>query len=126
LGQQQLLLVVFGIIIVGLAIAISINLFRENAIVTKRDLLINECVSIGQLALIYYRMPSNFGGGGNSFTGWQFPESLETSANGTFNVTINAENVVINGKGNEVVTGSDFIEVNVTVTKNGFTTEIVH
>ncbi len=126
MGQQQLLLVVFGIIIVGLAIAISINLFRENAIVTKRDLLINECVSIGQLALIYYRMPSNFGGGGNSFTGWQFPESLETSANGTFNVTINAENVVINGKGNEVVTGSDFIEVNVTVTKNGFTTEIVH
>ena len=126
MGQQQLLLVVLGIIIVGLAIAISINLFRENAIVTKRDLLINECVSIGQLALKYYRMPSNFGGGGNSFTGWQFPEGLETSENGTFNATINAENVVINGMGNELVTGSDFIEVNVTVTKNGFTTEIVH
>ncbi|NCS88885.1 MAG: hypothetical protein AUK34_04705 [Ignavibacteria bacterium CG2_30_36_16] len=126
MGQQQLIFIVLSIIIVGIAIAISISLFRENAIVSKRDLLINECVSIGQLALKYYRMPANFGGGGNSFTGWQFPENLETSENGTFNVTINAENVVINGQGNEVVTGSDFIEVNVTVTANGFTTEIVH
>lgn len=126
MGQQQLIFIVLSIIIVGIAIAISISLFREHAIDNKRDLLIYECVSIGQLALKYYRMPANFGGGGNSFTGWQFPENLETSANGTFNATINEENVVINGQGNEVVTGSDFIEVNVTVTANGFTTEIVH
>lgn len=126
MGQQQLLLVVLGIVVVGLAIAISIGIFRENAIVSKRDVLINECVTIGQLALSYYQMPTNFGGGGRSFTGWEIPAKLKTSENGTFNATVNADNVIINGVGNEVVVGTDSIEVKVTITKNGFTTEIVH
>lgn len=115
-----------GIVVVGLAIAISIGIFRENAIVSKRDVLINECVTIGQLALSYYQMPTNFGGGGRSFTGWEIPAKLKTSENGTFNATVNADNVIINGVGNEVVVGTDSIEVKVTITKNGFTTEIVH
>ncbi|MBZ0200928.1 MAG: hypothetical protein K8H86_13740 [Ignavibacteriaceae bacterium] len=126
MGQQQLLFVLLGIVVVGLAIAVSIGIFRENAIVSKRDILINECVTIGQLALSYYQMPTNFGGGGKSFIGWDIPEKLKTSENGTFNATINADNVILHGVGNEVVVGTDSIEVNVTITKNGFTTEIVH
>ncbi len=42
MGQQQLLLIVLGVIIVGIAVILGIVLFRQNSIDQKRDLLINE------------------------------------------------------------------------------------
>jgi len=53
LGQQQLLLIVLGIIVVGIAIAISIQLFRQNAIDSKRDILMNESANIASIAIGY-------------------------------------------------------------------------
>ena len=44
MGQQQLLLVVLGIIIVGIAIAVGMALFRSHSIDEKRNLLMNSIV----------------------------------------------------------------------------------
>jgi hypothetical protein len=62
-GQQQLLLIVLAMIIVGIAVVFAITLFRQKAIESKRDLLINECGNLAMDAMKYYKKPISLGGG---------------------------------------------------------------
>ena len=73
MGQQQLLLIVLGVIIVGIAVLLGIMLFQQNSVDEKRDLVINEILHISQIAQQFYLKPTSLAGGGNSFTGWQIP-----------------------------------------------------
>jgi hypothetical protein len=82
LGQQQLLLIILGVIVVGIAIMLGILLFRASAIENKRDILMTEGVSIAAVAQQYYRKPSEIGGGGRSFLGWEIPPSFKVTTNG--------------------------------------------
>jgi len=126
LGQQQLLLIVLGIIVVGIAIAISIQLFRQGAIDNKRDLLVNECNSLASIALGYYKKPMEFGGGGKSFVGWQIPGSMQATVTGNYTITnVQADELEITGTGTEVVTSPDSIEVRTTVTSNSVNTVVI-
>lgn len=83
MGQQQLLLLVLGAIIVTIAIAVAINIFisRSGAIAEQYlNDTINDCLRIGQQAQAWVRKPAEFGGGGWSFQNFQlsyinFPES---------------------------------------------------
>jgi hypothetical protein len=84
LGQQQLLLIVLALIIVGVAIVISIQLFSSNAIEAKRDILIKETSGLAALAIQYYKKPAEMGGGGKSFLGWNIPPQMVTTYNGNF------------------------------------------
>jgi hypothetical protein len=126
MGQQQLLLIVLGVIVVGIAILLGIVLFRQSAIDQKRDLLINEGISVANNAREYYHKPKEFAGGGKSFEGWKIPPQLEISSNGEFTATVGADNVEIIGTGNELVSGSDYIEVKFIVTREEIITEIIH
>ena len=67
MGQQQLLLIVLSVIIVGIAITLGITLFSANAIEQKRNEVINECALLASEAQLYYRRPVTLGGGGKSF-----------------------------------------------------------
>lgn len=67
MGQQQLLLIVLGVIIVGIAIVVGINLFNANAESSTKDSLVNQGTNIGALAQQYFKKPTAMGGGGNSF-----------------------------------------------------------
>jgi hypothetical protein len=125
-GQQQLLYILLSIIIVGIGIALSVMLFRQNAIESKRDILINECITLATMALDYYKKPTNFGGGGRSFTGWRIPNNLIVSQNGNFIADISPVQIIITGTGNEIATGSDSIKVEVTVLPNSFSTKIIN
>lgn len=127
MGQQQLLLIVMAIIIVGIAIAVSIQLFRSNAIDSKRDLLIEETTSLGLMALQYFKKPAEIGGGSQSFIGWTIPSQMVTTANGNFMTSmVAADQVIITGTGTEVVTGTDSIEVQTTVTANEINSIIIN
>ena len=120
MGQQQLLMIVLAIIIVGLAIAISVQLFRSNAIESKRDILIEETTSLGSMAFQYYKKPRELGGGGRSFINWTIPPQMVQTFNGNFMMaSVSVDNVVITGTGSEVVTGTDSIKVETTVYANG-------
>ncbi|GIK21582.1 MAG: hypothetical protein BroJett005_09960 [Ignavibacteriota bacterium] len=68
MGQQQLLLIVLGVIIVGIAIVVGINLFNANAESSTQDSIVAQGTNIGALAQQYYKKPVALGGGGNSFT----------------------------------------------------------
>ena len=126
MGQQQLLLIILGIIIVGVAIAIAITLFRANAIDRKREILINESHNIGSIAISYFKKPRMMGGGGKTFTGWEIPPVLQSTVNGSYTAQISVANVVITGTGTEVVTDGDSIKVQTTVTGNDISSIVIN
>ena len=126
MGQQQLLLIILGIIVIGIAITIAISLFRGNAIDRKREILVNESHNIGSIAISYYKKPKMMGGGGKSFTGWTIPTALQSTVNGTYTAQVSASNVVITGTGTEVVTENDSIKVQTTITADEISSIIIN
>lgn len=125
MGQQQLLLIVLGVIVVGIAIMLGIFLFRQNSIDQKRDMLINEGMTVANNALAYYHKPNAYGGGQNTFTGWEIPTQMVNSGNGSFSATVSANSVEITGTGNELVSGSDSVKVKFTVNGTSIQTTII-
>ena len=67
MGQQQLLLIILGVIIVGIAVAVGITMFQDNAVSASRDAVTNDLVQLAAKAQQNYRKPASLGGGGNSF-----------------------------------------------------------
>lgn len=126
MGQQQLLLILLGIVIVGIAIFTGINLFRSNAVDAKRNNVTNDLVNLASIAQQYYIRPTALGGGNRSFTGWTISPELAQTANGHYNATVSADSVVILGTGNEVVTGIDSVKVKITVQAKSFRTVVIN
>ncbi|OQY72475.1 MAG: hypothetical protein B6D44_10015 [Ignavibacteriales bacterium UTCHB2] len=120
-------MIVLALIIVAIAIAISITLFRANAIEGKRDILIEETSSLGVMALQYFKKPQEYGGGGQSFIGWEIPAQMNQTENGNFKIAnVQAGEVRITGTGSEVVTGGDSIKVETVVTPDEMYTTIIN
>ena len=71
MGQQQLLLIVLGVIIVGIAVVVGINLFNANAETSTQDSVVSQGTNIGAMAQQYFKKPTSMGGGGNSFVGFE-------------------------------------------------------
>lgn len=126
MGQQQLLLIILGVIIVGLALYMGINLFRANAIEGKRAIVTNELVNLAAMAQQYYLRPSALGGGNRRFTGWTIPVELVNTAAGHYTVTVSQDSAVIIGVGNEVVTNNDSLRVRISVSSNTYKTTIIN
>ena len=128
MGQQQLLLIILGIIIVGVAVVVGINLFTATAADAKRDNVINDLIHLASEAQKYYRTPRAMGGGSFDFTNWKIPNQLKTNADGSFVITEagNETQVVITGTGNEVVTGNDSVKVKMTVLPSDFAITIIN
>ena len=70
MGQQQLLLIVLGVIIVGIAVVVGINLFNANAEESAIDTTVSEATNIAAMGLQFYKKPTALGGGGNDFSGF--------------------------------------------------------
>lgn len=115
MGQQQLLLIVLGVIVVGIAVLVAILIFQANAVDAKRNNVLNECITLAGMAKQYYLRPKMLGGGGNSFVGWKVPPSLQVTANGSFTASVFSDRAEIIGTGNEVVTANDSVKVQTNV-----------
>jgi hypothetical protein len=133
MGQQQLLLIILGVIVVGIAVAVGITMFQDNAVSANRDAVVNDLVNLSARAQQFYRRPSSLGGGQNSFLGLNtngisklvnVPTSATswTNSNGTYNVVSATDsNVIVKGTGTEV--GNDgTAKVSVTMTIKATTT----
>ena len=109
MGQQQLLLIVLGVIIVGIAVVVGINLFNANAEESAKDTLVSEGTNLGAMAQQYFKKPVALGGGGNSFVGFGsapqagvpgqlLPPELTTTASATWAISgLSATNATITG-----------------------------
>ncbi len=90
MGQQQLLLIVLGVIVVGIAVVVGINLFNANAESSTQDSIVSQGTNIGAMAQQYYKKPTAMGGGGNNFAGFNgafwtnLPTNLKTSTDASW------------------------------------------
>lgn len=66
MGQQQLLLLVLGIVIVGLAVVVGINAFSENRIKSNADALVTDALRVASDVQAWALKPAQFGGGGSA------------------------------------------------------------
>jgi len=109
MGQQQLLLIVLGVIVVAIAVVVGFNMFNSNAISSNRDSLVSDLNNLGTMAQEYWRKPSAMGGGDRSFTGFTIPSHTDTTPNGTYAATVAAQSMTIVGTGNEKFNGSPVV-----------------
>lgn len=103
MGQQQLLLIVLGVIIVGIAIVVGINLFQASSVDANRNAVISDLNNLAAKAQEYYKKPTALGGGGNSFVGFAMPTGMTSNANGTYSIKTagTATTIVFEGVGTE-------------------------
>lgn len=125
MGQQQLLLIVLGVIIVGIAVVVGINVFTASSSNANRDAVVSDLTNLASNAQQFYRKPTALGGGGNTFTGWTIPTNLTSTPNGSYTATVAAQSVTLVGLGNEIGNdGTDPVQVTMTVTPTKVTTAI--
>ena len=127
MGQQQLLLIVLGVIIVGIAVVVGINVFTASATDSNRDAITADLTNLSSMAQQYYRKPTSLGGGGNTFTGWAVPSSLTQTSNMSAAVTptVAAQSVTLVAVGNETGTdGSTKVKVTIVVSPTSLVTTI--
>ena len=124
MGQQQLLLIILGVIVVGIAVAVGITMFTDNAVNANRDAVTNDLVNLAARAQQYYRRPTALGGGGNSFVGLTADAAGLTkltnrasNANGTYSITTagTATGMVIQGVGTENADGTNKVTMQIFV-----------
>ncbi|MFZ1978459.1 MAG: hypothetical protein WAV76_10940 [Bacteroidota bacterium] len=101
MGQQQLLLIILGVIIVGIAIAVGLSLFSAQSIQANKDAIVNDINNLAANAYQFRIRPTSMGGGGNAYTGngttYNIPSKLKTNENGSYSVTVAAQTVTIVG-----------------------------
>ena len=135
MGQQQLLLIVLGVIIVGIAVVVGINVFTASSANANRDAVISDLTTLAAMAQQHYRKPVAMGGGGNAFNtskgataSWDVPASLDTTANGIYTRTaVAATSVTLQGVGNEI--GNDAsasVQVTMIVGRNAISTTTIN
>ena len=126
MGQQQLLLIVLTVIIVGIAVVVGINMFSASSTSANRDAIVSGASNLGAMAQQYYRKPKALAGGGNSFKGWTIPSQLASTASGTYTASgQDSLSVTIVGIGtNTGNDGSTPVQVTVTVFPNSISTKI--
>ena len=66
MGQQQLLLLVLGIVIVGLAVVVGIESFQENQRKSDIDNYTSQGVALAAEVVAYYQKPEATGGAGQN------------------------------------------------------------
>ena len=129
MGQQQLLLILLGVIIVGIAVVVGINVFTASASQANTDAVVADLTNISSMALQYYRKPLALGGGNNSFVGFTIPASLATTGNGTYTITTpgTAATIVFQGVGTEqgTKTPANKVKCTSTVIPTGQTVAII-
>jgi len=98
MGQQQLLLIILGVIIVGIAIAVGITMFSSSSTQSNKDAIINDLNNLGANAFQYRIRALSMGGGGGAYTGFVVPAKLQTNANGSYTTTsVSATSVTLKG-----------------------------
>jgi len=131
MGQQQLLLIILGVIIVGIAVAVGITMFQDNAVSANRDAVTNDLVQLAAKAQQFYRKPAALGGGGNSFASLTanaagmallVSTAFSNNDNGTYTIKTdgNGTKVVFQGVGKTALSDGTYPTYECEVTAAGY------
>ena len=87
MGQQQLLLIILGVIVVGIAIAVGISQFGAHSTQANKDGVTSSLINVAANAYQFRIRPITMGGGGNQYTGYTIPSKMATDDNGAYTLT---------------------------------------
>ncbi len=116
MGQQQILLVILGVIIVGFAIAIGITLFGAQSVSSNRDAMINDIHHLAMVAYQFRISLRSMGGGEGDYSTFVIPLQMRSNGNALYSVT-DAQTSTLTFKAVSVNDASNTITV--TVDSNG-------
>lgn len=131
MGQQQLLLLVLGIVIVGIAIVVGINAYSENSIKSNFDALLQDALRIASDAQSWKQKPEDFGGSPDAtkavqydfsavdFVGLAYSSQLIVTADNLCYSNQNGNYLLIPGDSLGIVGGNVANQNQVTVTVGG-------
>ena len=91
MGQQQLLLLILGVIIVGVALAVGLGLFGAHGTEANKDGITSSLINIAADAHGYKMRPKTLGGGRPSFVGYTIPVRMLQDDNGSYQVVSGTE-----------------------------------
>ena len=98
MGQQQLLLVILGLIIVAIAIAVGITFFGASSSESNKDGITAGLTGIASDAYQYKIRPTSLGGGRPAYTGYSVPAKMLKDDNGTYAISsISSTQVIFTG-----------------------------
>lgn len=98
MGQQQLLLIILGVIIVGIAIAVGLSMFTAQSVGANRDAIIADMTNLAANAYQFRIRPTSMGGGGGGYVGYTMPVTLVSNENGSFAAgNISANSITFTG-----------------------------
>jgi hypothetical protein len=86
MGNQQLLLILLGVVIVGIAVAVGISLTREYYDDSVGDSVQASLMRLVTEAYEFHEKPKSMGGGGHTFIGFVIPESYHKDLYGMFGI----------------------------------------
>ncbi|MDI6766487.1 MAG: hypothetical protein QME52_06665 [Bacteroidota bacterium] len=96
MGQQQLILIIIGVLIVTIAIAVSIGLFSAHHAEANKDNITGSLGTIAADAYQYKIRPRILGGGRPSYEEYKIPTKFKKDDNGDYDLEKEAtENQVV-------------------------------
>lgn len=99
---------------------------NNNSLLTPRNAMIADLVTIANIAQVYYRKPASLGGGGNSFIGFTIPETISSTRNGEYSCEVFPESVTIVGTGKQIGNdGTNKMKITVVVFKDKIDKSII-
>jgi hypothetical protein len=128
MGQQQLLLVILGVIIVGIAITVGITMFKANAVESSRTAMINDLGYFAMRARQMYHKPKNIGGADRDFRGITLSmlTPLSENENGRYYIESSGkDSIVLVGVG-RIVVHDDTIRIRMVVNEAADRIETIH
>jgi hypothetical protein len=129
MGQTQLLLVVLGLLLIGVAIYVGVSIFSANTVEDTRNAIIVDLQNFATRANAYYWKPVSQGGGGKSFSeitlAQIYPMAENVNARYSIESTENDQCVIV-GVGKIVTTNGDSIRVRIRVTTQRNIVEILN
>lgn len=87
MGQQQLLLLIAGVIIVGIAIVVGVQMFSAQSTESNKDGLTSGIMAINANAFEFKIRPRTLGGGLPSYINYAIPIRLQSDENGAYSIT---------------------------------------
>ena len=117
-----------GVILVGIAIFIGVQMFQHNAVDDVRNAVMTDLNNYASRALAYYGKPATQGGGNKSFDGVTMSMIFLSAenVNGRYYVeSAQGDSCVLVGVG-KAIAGMDSIRIRIRVTPERNTIEIIN
>jgi hypothetical protein len=103
MGQQQILLIVLSVILVGIAVVISVSMFKDHFKSSSERQLVEALLYLASRAVTMYDTPANQMGLGHDYSSLTIQKLLENTPvtdAGTFSISIiSPDSIIIFGNG---------------------------